>query len=176
MSKITAANYDSIVAWLKDKIAKVNNPAIDPDSKTKLQKNIDITRKELQLYLAAEVAKDDEAWRSKRISKAVEMDHPLITPEKKAELMIEYDLIDGAILAYQRSEYVKKYPSVKDAYEKLGWIVAEPKEEASTEERSASVGPSTPSGERQFEIGGKEAGKSNDEATQDDYASAAAWL
>ncbi|MDR6884885.1 hypothetical protein [Bacillus sp. 3255] len=129
MSKITAANYESMVAWLIDKVAKANYLDTDVETKGKLQKNIDIMRKELQIYLSSEVSKDDEIWRKKRIDKAVEMEHPLISPQKKSELMIEYDIINSAILAYQRSEYVKNYPGVRAIYEELGWVVADVKKE-----------------------------------------------
>ncbi|NRF91505.1 hypothetical protein HQN89_10790 [Paenibacillus frigoriresistens] len=171
MSKINSANYDSSVTWLKSKVTEVNNPSIDSERKAKLQTNIDVMQKELQLYLSSEVAKDDEHWRDIRIKKAIEMEHPLMSVEKKTEMMIEYDLIDGAILVYQRTEYCKKYPGVRDIYEQLGWVVGEGKTEprdTSAHDVTKSVGDAKKSnGELQNEPAATD---------EDEYSSAADWL
>lgn len=51
---------------------------------------------------------------------AQKMDHPLMTPEKKAKLMPLYDALVDVASAYRRAEMVRLFPEYEKIYADLG--------------------------------------------------------
>jgi hypothetical protein len=75
---------------------------------------------------------NDEAYErslSWLVSKAIELEDPLLDPAKKVELQRKYDYVADAVQRYRRGRLVKEYPGLREQYRILGWAYDEPEEE-----------------------------------------------
>jgi hypothetical protein len=55
------------------------------------------------------------------VTKSIEIEDPLIDPEKKEKLMRQYDFVAERVQEYRRGELVQMFPSLREVYAKLGW-------------------------------------------------------
>lgn len=72
-----------------------------------------------------QVTNDEErdAMQDRITEAATHLGNPLIDEAEKRRLMPAYNAMVEMMKAYDRAEYCKKYPGVREIYEQLGWIV-----------------------------------------------------
>ena len=83
-----------------------------------------------------EVFERSRTWLIKR---SIELEDPLLDPDKKAKLRRAYDITFDALQRYTRGQLVREYPGLREKYKMLGWAYDEPEPEREQGEASDPV-------------------------------------